>query len=79
MTSIWRKTSRRIVREVIAQHGTDDEKVLRRALRGAYPFGERRNWPYKVWLDEIKWQTGKKPPLGTKTVKSSPGQMELFE
>ena len=22
----------------------------RAALRAAYPFGERRGWPYKVWL-----------------------------
>lgn len=26
------------------------DAAIRRALRDAYPFGERRYWPYKVWL-----------------------------
>ena len=32
-------------------------------LRDAYPFGERKYWPYKVWLDAIyHWQN---PTAGT--------------
>lgn len=27
-------------------------KELRRILSDAYPWGERRMWPYKVWLRE---------------------------
>lgn len=33
---------------------------LRKALRAAYPFGERKHWPYKVWLAEIQRQVGRR-------------------
>jgi hypothetical protein len=26
---------------------------LRKRLSAAYPFGERKYWPYKVWLSEV--------------------------
>lgn len=26
---------------------------LRKRLSAAYPFGERKHWPYKVWLDQV--------------------------
>jgi hypothetical protein len=29
-------------------------------LFDAYPFGERKYTPYKIWLDEIKRQVGTK-------------------
>jgi len=28
----------------------------RQALRESYPFGEKTNHPYKIWLDEIRKQ-----------------------
>lgn len=28
--------------------------ALRRLLVDAYPFGERRHWPYRVWLSEVR-------------------------
>ena len=28
----------------------DDLDELEREIRAAYPFGERKRWPYKVWL-----------------------------
>ena len=32
-------------------------------LRDAYPFGERKYWPYKVWPDAIyRWQNPTVPP-----------------
>ena len=42
----------------------DEGLEQRRALKDAYPFGERRYAPYKIWLDEIARQKGKKPPVG---------------
>ena len=33
--------------------GVEDEDALRKAILAAYPFGER-NWPYKVFLEEVK-------------------------
>ncbi len=63
----WREQCSPIIAEVIKTVGTDDMKVLRKALRDAYPYGERRMWPYKVWCSEIRKQlkimTGPDMPL----------------
>ena len=33
-----------------------DGRVPTRAeLRDAYPFGQRAYWPYKIWLEQVKW------------------------
>lgn len=56
----WRDVARPIIAEVIREHGTEDMKKLRKALKEAYPFFERENHPYKVWLSEIKVQLGLK-------------------
>jgi len=58
----WREIAAPIIYRVIREVGQKDEKALRKALREAYPFGEREMWPYKVWLDEIRRQTGKRKP-----------------
>lgn len=52
----WRDHCRPIIAAVIEEVGASDMKVLRKALKEAYPYGERRMWPYKVWLSEIKNQ-----------------------
>ena len=49
-------------------------KDVNKALREAYPFGERKHHPYKIWLDEIKRQKGIKPKLN----KSNPNQLKMF-
>jgi hypothetical protein len=56
----WRDTAAPIIADVIARHGTEDMKALKKHLSAAYPFGERKYWPYKVWMDEIKVQLGTK-------------------
>jgi hypothetical protein len=52
----WRTTSTPIIAKVLADTKGQPEPVIRKALKEAYPFGERRMWPYKVWLDEIRRQ-----------------------
>jgi len=52
----WREVATPIIGKVIQDNFWKDEKEIRRALRVAYPFGERRRYPYKVWLNEIKQQ-----------------------
>lgn len=52
----WRERARPVIQNVIAEVGTDDMKKLRKALSDAYPFWEKENYPYKVWLDEIHKQ-----------------------
>ena len=51
-------------------------KSLRKALREAYPFGEREYWPYKVWCDEIRSQLGLKKTTKTKRMESAEVAME---
>jgi hypothetical protein len=45
---------------VLAEHVGEPMPQIRRALRDAYPFGERAMWPYKVWCDEVRRQLGVK-------------------
>lgn len=54
--STWRDHARPIVARVLAATQGMDERTIRRALRAAYPFGERRYHPYKIWNDEIAVQ-----------------------
>jgi hypothetical protein len=57
-TGTWRDIAAPIIHKVLAKYKAASEKEIRKALREAYPFGEREYWPYKVWLDEIRRQRG---------------------
>jgi len=80
MISYWREYAKPIIASVIVQYPLSG-KEQRRALRDAYPFGERRYHPYKIWLDEIARQTGRKPPLygRSRVPLQEEGQISLFE
>ena len=52
----WRDHCKPIIAEVIQREGADDMKKLRKALREAYPYYQRKMWPYKVWCSEIRKQ-----------------------
>lgn len=52
----WRDRARPIIAQVLAETAGQDEKAIRRALYEAYPWHERRMYPYAVWLSEIKRQ-----------------------
>lgn len=76
----WRDEARPLIAAVIARVGVNDMKAVRRALREAYPWGERERHPYKTWCDEVRRQLGLKPPLGsTAPIPDAPGQQHLFE
>lgn len=64
--SYWRRRAAPIVAQILRETKGQSEEKIRKALREAYPFGERRYHPYKIWLDEIQRQRGKKHPLGHK-------------
>jgi hypothetical protein len=66
--SRWRKESREIIARLLEDCKACgyDEATIKKALHDAYPFGERKYHPYKIWLDEIKRQRGKKWPIGHK-------------
>lgn len=52
----WRDRARPIIAEALRKTEGQPEVVRDKALRDAYPFGERKHFPYKVWLDEISRQ-----------------------
>ncbi len=56
MGGSWRDIAAPIITDVITKTGREDLQALKRALFDAYPFGERRYLPYKVWCDEIRRQ-----------------------
>lgn len=60
MSRTWREIAAPIITEVIERVGREDAGRLKRELFEAYPFGERKRHPYKIWLDEIKKQVGTK-------------------
>jgi hypothetical protein len=70
--SHWRKQAAEVISEVLDQcsgwetDGSEGHKAMRARLREAYPFGEKKYYPYKIWLDEIARQTGRKWPIGHK-------------
>jgi len=73
----WRDTARPIIAQVLADNTGKSELEIRRALREAYPWGERSLHPYKIWCDEIKVQT-KKKKFGVKNSKAPKEQTSLF-
>jgi hypothetical protein len=78
--SYWRDRAAPIIAEVIARVGRDDERALRKALHDAYPFGERRMHPYRIWCDEVRRQLeGRQHRRPASPDPVSPGQLGLFQ
>jgi hypothetical protein len=60
--SRWRNHAAPIIEAILAQRLQPGEE--KKALHDAYPFGERKMWPYKIWCNEIRRQkTGKDVPM----------------
>jgi len=60
MKRTWRDSCKPIIARVIKENEGKSEKEIRKAISDAYPFGERKYHPYKIWLDEVKVQLGTK-------------------
>ena len=69
----WRERARPIIAQVVLDVGFKDGGALRKALTAAYPFGDRKGWPYKAWLAEVRQQVGR-----MRAKKKDPSQLELF-
>lgn len=52
----WRQHCAPIIAAVLAKTAGQDDRFIRKSLYDAYPFGERRYHPYKMWLKEIHAQ-----------------------
>ena len=60
MLSHWRRIAAPIIARVLAENAGKPEPEVRAALRSVYPFGAREHHPYKIWLDEIRVQAGRR-------------------
>lgn len=58
MTRTWRELAAPLIAHVIADTPSRDLTALRPKLRAAYPWGERKYHPYKIWCAEIRRQLG---------------------
>lgn len=72
----WADRAAPIIAEVLRHHNRGDLPALRKALNAAYPWGARRNRPYKAWLSEIRRQLGH--PLNTPKLDKDNGQIDMF-
>jgi len=75
MAGTWRDVAKPIIALVLKDTQGKDEKEIRKALRAAYPWGQRKYHPYKIWCDEIKHQRGLKR---RKQVIQPENQTDLF-
>lgn len=74
--SHWREHAAKVIARVLKETAGKPEKEIRKALKEAYPFGERVRHPYKVWLSEVAYQLGTKERK--KTGNGIVRQPELF-
>ncbi len=61
MSNTWRAQAALVIHPIIAATGTNDMPLLKRRLFEAYPFGQRKYYPYKIWCEEIRRQLGIMP------------------
>jgi hypothetical protein len=73
----WRDSARPIIHRVLKEQEGSDEATIKQALYEAYPFGQRKYHPYKIWLDEIRVQR-KLKAFGKKNKLADPNQQNLF-
>jgi hypothetical protein len=76
--SYWRNRAAPIIAAVIIRVGPEDYRALRKALHDAYPFGERRMHPYRIWCDEVRRQLAGHQHRRSPQLPVSPGQTTLF-
>lgn len=67
--SLWRPYAEAVVRFVRRETRGWPAKEQGLALRNAYPFGQRSNWPYKVWLKVVREFT--KPDVAINRVRAA--------
>jgi hypothetical protein len=75
MRGTWRASAKPIIQQVLRETRGQSEKEIRKALKDAYPWGERNYHPYKIWCDEIRVQRGLKR---SKSEIPNPDQTDLF-
>lgn len=77
MSKTWRDVASPVIAGVLQKTKGCEESIIKKALYDAYPFGERQYHPYKIWLDEIRVQRGKRK-FNFKQQPIDPNQNKLF-
>lgn len=77
MGKTWRDIARPIIQEVLFSTKGMSEREVTKALHDAYSWGQRKYHPYKIWLDEIKVQRGKRK-LGERKIKIDKNQLSFL-
>ncbi len=54
MVGKWKAQSLAVIASVIAEHPNATPRQLRQAVRRAYPFGSRSNYPYQAWKEAVE-------------------------
>lgn len=54
MSSYWREKAMECIAVVQQEHPDAQGVELRALLSAAYPFGQRKYHPYKIWLDCVQ-------------------------
>lgn len=78
MSGSWRDIAKPIIAEVLKENEGKTDKEINKALREAYPFGERKYHPYKIWCSEINVQKGKRKFGHVKNKPAPKEQLKLF-
>lgn len=71
--SHWRIEARKAIAQALKQTEGKPQDIVMTVIRDSYPFGERKRYPYKIWLDEVARMTGKKAKR-----KSAKNEMDLI-
>jgi len=58
MHETWGQAARKIIERVLSTMPGASIKEKQVALRAAYPFGERRYWPYRAWRRQVRIALG---------------------
>lgn len=72
----WRDRAATVISDVIRKNPGMEQKELRKLISAAYPFGERKYHPYKIWCDEVNRQLG---PQAQAEMSVSEAQSLTFE
>lgn len=63
----WRETARahieKVAKDYLAAGGS--QQGLAQEIRSKYPFGERKNYPYQVWNQEVTAFLSKRTPAAS--------------
>jgi len=62
MQPTWAMHAQAVIDRVLSQMPGANLAEKRRALHDAYPYGQRRHWPYKVWCRQVRISLGLATP-----------------